>query len=95
MKHALSGILYILACLAMAGSIFVLLLVASLLSVDVAVALQVAPLTLALSKAIPAQFVMWGALPSPLGGVFRTDFFIVALVLFVAARLLRKIARAL
>lgn len=79
----------------MATAVLLLLLTGALLSVQVAVTLRVAPLALAVTHAMPAGLAFWGVLSSPFGGVFRTDFVILALVAFVAAALVRKIARAL
>lgn len=95
MRSVLSSALYVLSCVLLAVSIALLLLTASLLSSQVAVALKVAPLALAVTRALPGGLAFWGVLSSPLGGVFRTDFVVVALVAYVAAKLLKKIARAL
>lgn len=94
-RGVFSTILYVLACAAMALCILVLLLTATFLVPSVALALGTAPVALALTAALPAPLAFWGVLSCPLGGVFRTDFVIVAVVLLVAAKILRKIARAL
>ena len=94
-RGALSTILYVLACGAVALCILVLLLTATFLVPSVALSLGTAPLALALTAALPAPLAFWGVLSCPLGGVFRTDFVIVAIVLLIVAKILRKIARAL
>ena len=38
---------------------------------------------------------MLGVVASPFGGVFRTDFVIVVVVMFVAAKILSRIAKGL
>lgn len=95
LKGILSTIVYGLACAAVALAIFVLLLAATFLVPSVALALGTAPFALALTAILPAPLAFWGVLSSPLGGVFRTDFVVVAIALLIVAKILRKIARAL
>lgn len=94
-RGILASVVYVLACAAMALCIVVLLLAATFLAPAVALGLGTAPLALALTAVLPAPLAFWGVLSCPLGGVFRTDFVIVAVVLWVVAKILRKIARAL
>lgn len=94
MRRLAAGVLRTASCALLALCVGLLLLAAALLSSQVAVALHVAPLALAVTRALPAPLSFWGVLASPLGGVFRTDFVLVALAAFVAAKILRKIARA-
>ncbi len=95
MKHVVSVLVQILSCVCMAASLFMLLLSASLISTAVALSLHVSSLALTVSQLIPAPLSFWGVLASPFGGVFRTDFIIVAIVLFVAAKLLHLLRKAL
>ncbi len=95
MKHVVSILVRVLSCLCMAASLFMLLLSASLISTAVALSLHVSSLALTVSQLIPAPLSFWGVLASPFGGVFRTDFIIVAIVLFVAAKLLHLLRKAL
>lgn len=80
--------LYVLSCICMAASLVLLLLCASLLSTQVALALHVAPLALSITQLIPAPLCFWGVVASPFGGVFRTDFALLAVAFFLLARLL-------
>ncbi len=95
MKRFLSLLVYVLSCACMAASIFMLLLTASLLSTAVALTLHVSPVALAISQLLPAPLSFWGVLASPFGGVFRTDFVVVGLVFFIAAKLLHLLRKAL
>ena len=95
MKGFFAAILHALACALVAVSILLALLTASLLSSQVAVALKVAPLALAVTHLLPGSLAFWGVLSSPLGGVFRTDFMVVALAAFILSKIVKKIARAL
>ncbi len=95
MRRLLATVLRVVSCALLVVCTALLLLAASLLSSQVAVSLGVAPLALAVTRALPASLSFWGVLASPLGGVFRTDFVLVALAAFVAAKILRKIARVL
>lgn len=94
-KALLKTVLYVASCVLMACCVGLLLLTGSLLSVQVAVALKVAPVALTVTQLMPAGLAFWGVLSSPLGGVFRTDFVVLALAAFFAAALVRKIAKAL
>ena len=85
MRKALSLVLYIVACLAVVLCLALLVLCAVLLFNRVAVALHAAP----------SWFAFWGVLPSPFGGLFRTDFFVLAIVLLIGAKVVRRIARLL
>lgn len=88
MARVVRAALYILSCACLAASLLLLALTASLLSTQVALALHVAPVALALTQLLPAPLCFWGVVASPFGGVFRTDFAIVAIVLFILARAL-------
>lgn len=87
MAGVVRAVLYVLSCICMAVSL-VLLLCASLLSTQVALALHVAPLALSITQLIPAPLCFWGVVASPFGGVFRTDFALLAVAFFLLARLL-------
>lgn len=95
MKGIVSSVLKVASCVLAGACVALLLLVATYLSPQVAMALGTAPVALAITAALPPQLAFWGVLASPLGGVFRTDFVVVALVLLIAAKLLHRIARAL
>lgn len=88
MARIIRGVLYALSCACMAVSLLLLLLCAALLSTAVALALHVAPLALALTQAIPAPLCFFGVVASPFGGVFRTDFALLAVCFFLLAKLL-------
>ena len=75
----------------MAASLLLLLLCATLLSTSVALTLHVAPLALALTQMLPAPLCFFGVVASPFGGVFRTDFALLAVCFFVLAKLLHFI----
>lgn len=94
-KHVLSIALSVLACALLVGCLLLLLLTLALISTQVAVALRAAPVALAVTHALPAAIAFRWVLPSPLGGVFRTDFVLVAAVLLIAAKLVRKVAKKL
>lgn len=94
-KDALSIALRVLACLCLLGCIALLLLIAAFLSPAVASSLYAAPIALMITARMPAWLAFWGVLSSPLGGVFRTDFFVVALALLVLAKVFKKIAKVL
>ena len=72
-----------------------LLLSASLLSTAVALSLHVSSVALAISQILPTPLSFWGVLASPFGGVFRTDFIVVGIALFIAAKLLHLLRKAL
>lgn len=95
MKKFLASALYVLSCVLLAVCVVLLLLCASLLSSEVAVALRVAPAALTVTRLLPAPLSFWGVLASPLGGVFRTDFVLAALACYILAKLVRRIARIL
>lgn len=88
MAGVVRAVLYVLSCICMAMSLVLLLLCASLLSTQVALALHVAPLALSITQLIPAPLCFWGVVASPFGGVFRTDFALLAVAFFLLARLL-------
>ena len=88
-------VFYVTSCIFMACCVGLLLLTGSLLSVQVAVSLKVAPVALTVTQLMPSGLAFWGVLSSPLGGVFRTDFVVLALGAFFLAALVRKIAKAL
>lgn len=88
MVRVVRAALYVLSCAALAMSLLLLVLAASLLSTQVALALHVAPVALALTQLLPTPLCFWGVVASPFGGVFRTDFVIVAVALFILARVL-------
>lgn len=88
MAGVVRAVLYGLSCICMAVSLVLLLLCASLLSTQVALALHVAPLALSITQLIPAPLCFWGVVASPFGGVFRTDFALLAVAFFLLARLL-------
>lgn len=88
MVGVVRAVLYVLSCICMAVSLVLLLLCASLLSTQVALALHVAPLALSITQLIPAPLCFWGVVASPFGGVFRTDFALLAVAFFLLARLL-------
>lgn len=88
MAGVVRAVLYVLSCICMAASLVLLLLCASLLSTQVALALHVAPLALSITQLIPAPLCFWGVVASPFGGVFRTDFALLAVAFFLLARLL-------
>lgn len=94
-RDALSIVVRLLSCLCLVGTIFLLVLTALFLSPQVAASLRVAPLALAVTAHMPAWLAFWGVLSSPLGGVFRTDFVVVALLLFVLGKVLHRIAKVL
>ncbi|MBS5449683.1 MAG: hypothetical protein KHY83_01220 [Coriobacteriia bacterium] len=95
MRHALSVALYVLACALLVGSLLMLLLVVTLLFAGVALTLGITPLAIEITRAIPASLAMFGVVASPFGGVFRTDFLIVAVVLLVAAKIAHRLAKGL
>lgn len=95
MKGLIATVLHALSCALVGVSILLALLTAALLSSQVAVALKVAPIALAVTHLLPGGFAFWGVLSSPLGGVFRTDFILVALAAFILSKIVKKIARAL
>ena len=88
MAGVVRAVLYVLSCICMAVSLVLLLLCASLLSTQVALAVHVAPLALSITQLIPAPLCVWGVVASPFGGVFRTDFALLAVAFFLLARLL-------
>ena len=88
MAGVVRAVLYVLSCICMAVSLVRLLLGASLLSTQVALSLHVAPLALSITQLIPAPLCFWGVVASPFGGVFRTDFALLAVAFFLLARLL-------
>lgn len=88
MAGVVRAVLYVLSCICMAVSLVLLLLCASLLSTQVALALHVAPLALSITQLIPAPLCFWGVVASPFDGVFRTDFALLAVAFFLLARLL-------
>ncbi len=92
-RRIISLILYIIACACVVVSIVLLLVTAALLVSDVAVTLRVAPLALDITRLLPDFLQYWSVISSPFGGVFRTDFAVVALVFFILAALIRRIAR--
>ena len=94
-KGIVKTVLYVTACVLMGCCVGLLLLTGSLLSVQAAVALKVAPVALTVTQLMPDALAFWGVMSSPLGGVFRTDFVILAVVASFAAALVRKIAKAL
>ena len=95
LRKALSLALYIVACLAVVLCLALLALCAVLLFNSVAVALHAAPVALAVTQRLPSWLAFWGVLPSPFGGLFRTDFFVLAIVLLIGAKVVRRIARLL
>jgi hypothetical protein len=95
MKHVLRILIDVLSCISTALSLALLLLAASLLSTTVALALHVSPIALAVTQLIPAPLCFWGVVASPFGGVFRTDFAILAIAFFVVAKLLHLLRKAL
>ena len=94
MAGVVRAVLYVLSCICMAVSLVLLLLCASLLSTQVALALHVAPLALSITQLIPAPLCFWGVVASPFGGVFRTDFALLAVAFFLLARLLHFLRRS-
>ncbi len=95
MRKFFASVLYVLSCVLLAVCMVLLLLTLALVSSQAAVALRVAPAALTLTKLLPAPLAFWGVLASPLGGVFRTDFVLAALACFVAAKVSRRIGKAL
>lgn len=95
MRRVVARILYVLSCALVALSVALVVLAAVFLVPQVAVSLRAAPLALAVTQALPGWLAFWGVLSSPFGGVFRTDFVLVALAAFIVSKLVRKIARAL
>ena len=94
MRGVVRGIAYVLSCALLVVCVALLVLTAVLLFSQVAIALRVAPIALAVTRALPGWLAFWGVLSSPFGGVFRTDFVLVALAAYAVARILRKIARS-
>ena len=95
LKQGLRTALMVLSCALLACSILLLLLILSLVATQVAVALHAAPIALAVTRLMPGWLAFSWVLPSPFGGVFRTDFLILAAALFVAAKVCRGVAKHL
>ena len=95
MRRIASLALYIVACALLACCLLLLALTLVLLFSQVALALGAAPLAMSVTRALPAWLAMLGVVASPFGGVFRTDFLIVAVALLVAAKIVRRLAKGL
>ncbi|MBR2835332.1 MAG: hypothetical protein IKE43_06460 [Coriobacteriales bacterium] len=93
MKHVLRLMLYTLVVVLMLVSIGLLLLLLSLVSTSIAASLHTAPLALEITHLLPSWFAYWGVIPSPFGGVFRTDFFILSIICALLARMIRSLAK--
>ena len=55
--------------------------------------LQIVGFVVELSRALPSAIAGYGVITSPFGGVFRLDYAIVAVILFVADYLLTRASR--
>lgn len=55
--------------------------------------LQIVGFVVELSRALPSAIAGYGVITSPFGGVFRLDYAIVAVVLFVIDHLLTRASR--
>lgn len=95
MRKLLGSAAYVIACALAAAASALLLLVCALLSPAAASALRVAPTALAVTRLLPGRLAFWGALSTPLGGVFRTDFVVAAAACLALAWLFRKASRRL
>lgn len=95
MRRIVSLALYVVACALLVCCLLVLALTLVLLFSQVALALGAASLAMSLTRALPAWLAMFGVVASPFGGVFRTDFLIVVVVLLVAAKLVHRLAKGL
>lgn len=93
MRKLLGSLAYALSCALAAACAALLLLVCGLVSSAAASALRLAPTALAVTRLLPARLAFWGALSTPLGGVFRTDFALAAAALLAAAWAARRVAR--
>ena len=87
MRHLIAAALRLLACALLC------LLVLACISSQVALALHVAPLALRLTAAMPAWLAYAGVVATPLGGVFRTDLLVCAVVAYLLSRVLRRLAK--
>lgn len=95
MKKLVSVVLYVAACALLAGCIALLLLTITLLFSQVALNLGAGVLALEVTRHLPGWLAMLGTVASPFGGVFRTDFLILSVLLLVAAKILRRVAKGL
>lgn len=95
MKRLISAVLYVAACALLLACIALLLLTIVLLFSQVALSLGAGVLALEITRHLPGWLAMLGAVASPFGGVFRTDFLILAVLLLIAAKILRRIAKGL
>ena len=55
--------------------------------------LQIVGFVVELSRALPSAIAGYGVITSPFGGVFRLDYAIVAVILFVVDHLLTRASR--
>ena len=93
MRHLIAAALRLLACALLVCACVLCLLVLACISSQVALALHVAPLALRLTAAMPAWLAYAGVVAAPLGGVFRTDLLVCAVVAYLLSRVLRRLAK--
>ena len=95
MKSVLSVVLYVVACAFVVAAALLMLLVLSLVSSSVATTLGTPGVALSVTRLLPGWFALWGVLPSPLGGVFRSDLLVVALLMLVIGKVIRRLGKGL
>ena len=95
LARILAFALRLMACVLLVACVLMLLLIVVMLFPQVALSLGLTPVAFSISRILPAGLSMLGVVASPFGGVFRTDFVIVVVVMFVAAKILSRIAKGL
>ena len=94
-KKLWGGLCVLVDCALLVIAVLLLALVVLQAAPQLGDPLGATSIAVALTGIMPAQLAFIGVVPSPLGGVFRTDFLLVAIVSMVLARLVRALSKGL
>lgn len=93
MRLAVRFVFRLLEAAALILAIGMLVLICVQISSSAVIALDTASIALQITQELPAWLALWGVMSTPFGGVFRTDFAIIAFVLIIIASIFKRIAK--
>lgn len=95
MKKTFKVILYVISCIFLAISVFLLLITLSLISGELALNFHTASVAVDITGLLPQWLAYQFVLPTPFGGVFRSDFVIVAAASTLVSWIFNQIRKAM
>ena len=95
LKKLWSGLWVLVDCLLLILSVLLLAIVVLQAVPQLGDPLGATSIAVAVTGLLPPQIAFIGVVPSPLGGVFRTDFLLIAIACMVLARLVRALSKGL